>query len=86
MIYELIAYSTDHRYGDDVRYREYTSSKKKAERFGKIPKIQFTNSGHGIVFQAWEHKGRRNPEVRELAKYIQEELMKMEVIDKKNDN
>lgn len=39
----------------DCRYREYTTSAKKAETFKGVPKIQFTDSGHGIV-----------PHVREL--------------------
>jgi hypothetical protein len=55
-VYELVAFSTE-RY-DDVRYRYYTSSKKMAEAFDKVPKIQFTDSGHGIVFN-----------VRTLVKY-----------------
>ena len=59
MVYELIGYNTDSRYRDDVRHREYTMSAKKAELFRQIPKIQFTDSGHGIVFAAHEHRGPR---------------------------
>ena len=70
MIYVLEAYNTDSRYRDDVRYREYTSSKKKAELFNKIPKIQFSDSGHGIVFYAHEHKGQRKPPITELRDYV----------------
>ena len=50
----LEGFGTDSRYGDDVRYRAYTTSAKKAEAFNRIPRIQFTDSGHGIVFSAWQ--------------------------------
>jgi hypothetical protein len=73
MIYELIAYNTDCRY-NDVRYREYTSSKKKAELFNQIPKIQFTDSGHGIIFYSREHKGYKKPEIKTLRDYVQRNL------------
>lgn len=45
----------------DCRYREYTTSKKKAELFKQVPKIRFTDSGHGIVPAVREHSGRREP-------------------------
>ena len=70
MIYELLAYNTDCRYQQDIRYREYTKSKKKADAFNEIPKIQFTDSGHGIVFSASEHKGAKKPIVRILSDYV----------------
>lgn len=72
MVYELIGYSTDSRYPDDVRHREYTTSRKKAELFDQIPKIQFTDSGHGIVFAAVEHRGPRKPTRR--MDYVREQL------------
>ncbi len=74
MVWELIGFNTDQRY-DDVRYRSYTSSRKKAELFKQIPKIQFTDSGHGIVFSAREHKGKRKPIVTILGYYINEQLV-----------
>lgn len=74
MIYLLQAYNTDSRYPWDVRYREYTSSKRKAEAFDKIPKIQFTDSGHGIVFSAREHHGKRKPTIHEVSTYVYEHL------------
>ena len=77
MIWELEAYNIDSRYGSDVRYREYTSSRKRAEAFNKIPKIQFTDSGHGIFFYARPHKGRRKPRIITLSDYVREELLKM---------
>lgn len=45
----------------DVRYREYTTSAKKADLFKNVPKIQFTDSGHGIVPHVREHRGHREP-------------------------
>lgn len=74
MIYVLEAYNTDSRYPSDVRFRKYTTSKKLADKFRQIPKIQFTDSGHGIVFSASEHKGLRKPERGELAKYVREHM------------
>lgn len=72
----LEGFNTDRRYSDDVRYRAYTSSKRKAEAFGQIPKIQFTDSGHGIVFSATEVKpGTRRLEPRYgLSDYVREHL------------
>jgi hypothetical protein len=72
MVYELIGFSTDSRDRDDVRHREYTTSEKKARLFDLIPKIQFTDSGHGIVFAAVEHSGRRLPTRR--MDYVREQL------------
>ena len=72
MVWELIGYGTDSRYLDDVRHREYTSSRKRAEMFKRIPRIQFTDSGHGIVFHAVEHRGRRKPTRR--MDYVEEQL------------
>ena len=77
MIYELIAYNTDSRYPNDIRYRDYTASKRMAAQFSKIPKIQFTDSGHGIVFQSHPHSGKRNPRNTYLWNYVHEELAKM---------
>ena len=74
MTYELIAYNTDGRYPTDVRYRDYTASKKRADGFSKIPKIQFTDSGHGIVFSVREHRGKRKPIIHELSMYVYEHL------------
>ena len=73
MVYELVAYNTDQRY-DDVRYRRYTNSKKKAEAFEKIPKIQFTDSGHGIVFCTREHSGLRKQTCSQLADYVRKHM------------
>ena len=77
MVYELIAYNTDSRYPDDIRYRRYTSSKRLANNFAKIPKIQFTDSGHGIVFLAREHHGHEYPERSEIYDYVNTKLHEM---------
>jgi hypothetical protein len=74
VVFELIAYGTGSPTGD-VRYREYTSSRRRAEMFAAIPKIQFTDSGHGVVFVARDHKGRRSPEVRDVAEYVRKHMV-----------
>jgi len=76
-VYLLEGYNTDSRYSADVRYREYTTSKRRAELFDKIPKIQFSDSGHGIVFSATEHKGHRKPRRTELFHYVFEQIGKL---------
>jgi hypothetical protein len=72
----LEAYGTDSRYGDDVRFRAYTTSRKQAEAFNAIPRIQFTDSGHGIVFSAIELAPRtpRKPKRYELSGYVREHM------------
>jgi hypothetical protein len=64
---------------NDVRYREYTTSEKKAELFKKVPKIQFTDSGHGIVPAVREHsKGRpREPRNMVLQDHVVDALKAM---------
>lgn len=72
----LEGFNTDRRYSDDVRYRAYTTSKRKAAAFSRIPKIQFTDSGHGIVFSATELPRRtRKLEPRYgLDEYVREHM------------
>jgi hypothetical protein len=72
----LEAFNTDSRYPDDVRYRDYTTSARKAEAFERIPKIQFSDSGRGIVFRAVElaPKTRRLPKILGLREHIEEHL------------
>jgi hypothetical protein len=82
-VYVLEAYNTDSRYPNDIRYREYTTSKTRADLFNKIPKIQFSDSGHGIVFWSHEHKGKRKELRRELSSYVFENLLKLKPITKK---
>jgi len=56
----------------DCRYREYTTSVKKAELFKSVPKIQFTDSGHGIVPHVREHRGHREPRNMLLRDHVQD--------------
>jgi len=58
----------------DIRYREYTSSAKKAELFRGVPRIDFTDSGHGIVPHVREHSGRREPRNTQLADHVQSHI------------
>jgi hypothetical protein len=45
----------------DVRYREYTTSAKKADLFKQVPAIRFTDTAHHIIPVVKEHAGRRLP-------------------------
>lgn len=76
-VYVLEAYNTDSRYPTDIRYREYTTSEKRAGLFRKIPKIPFSDSGHGICFSATEHKGHRLPRQTQLSTYVCEQMSKL---------
>jgi len=55
---------------DDVRYREYTTSARKADLFKAVPKIAFTDSGHHIIPVVKEHRGKRLPINRMLADHV----------------
>ena len=85
-VWELVAYNTDSRYRQDIRYREYTTSKVRAEAFGRIPKIQFTDSGHGIVFDARPHKGHLQPAIRALSDYVTNHLTVTKPAKRRNVN
>lgn len=74
MLWELTAYNTESCYSNDIRYRSYTTSERKAKAFNQIPKIQFTDSGHGIAFMAWPAKNRSKPLINHLAEYVQKSL------------
>jgi hypothetical protein len=51
----------------EARWREYTYSDAKAEAWERLPRIQFTDSGHGIVFQAHRlEPGAKRERVRPL--------------------
>lgn len=84
MLYELKGYGTDSRYYPDIRYREYTTSRKRAEMFSKIPKIPFSDSGHGIVFCSNLHIGNRKPVVSALRDYVFKEMHKIMESEKKD--
>ncbi len=53
----------------DVRYRAYTKSEKKMHRFEiLVTKIQFTDSGHGLVPHV--SKGRTGPKINIVADHV----------------
>jgi hypothetical protein len=60
---------------DDVRYREYTTSERKIAAFKAIPKIQFTDSGHGVV-PVITAMGKRKRErvILSLKDYVMEKM------------
>lgn len=58
----------------DVRYRAYTTSARKAEAFRSIPKIKFTDSAHGIVPTVSE--GRQGAVITILASHVAEHMPK----------
>jgi hypothetical protein len=58
----------------DVRYREYTTSVRKAEAFRNIPKIKFTDNGHGIVPVVKDHIGRREKPISILRDHVASNL------------
>ena len=76
-VYELVGFNTDSRYREDVRYRTYTTSERRAKEFDQIDRIQFSDSGHGIVFSARPHRGRRLPECRTVSDHVQRELARI---------
>lgn len=61
----------------DCRYRAYTKSVKKAEAFKLVSKIQFTDSGHGIVPVVTEGERKRGPVINILAGYVQDQTRVM---------
>lgn len=71
-VYCLEIYSTDRR-SDDVRYRAYTTSARKADEFRrKVTRIPFTDSGHGLVPGVFEMRPgqRRKPVITALAEHV----------------
>lgn len=60
-VWKCVGYDTGAR---EDRYRIYTASAKRALLWEHIPRIDFTDSGHGIVFTARQHSGKRQPERR----------------------
>lgn len=45
----------------DVRYRDYTSSERRAAKFRLVPKVRFTDSSHGVVPVVTERNNPRAP-------------------------
>lgn len=73
-LYELIGFSTERPGFVDVRFRDYTTSGRKAEKFSKIPKIQFSDSNHGIVFSAIPCRSRTKPKINILQDYVNKHM------------
>lgn len=71
----LTAWSSEDK--NDVRYRRYTSSLRTKQAFERIPKIQFTDTGHGIIFSADQVESRRAPVVTILDKHVNAELRRI---------
>ncbi len=72
-VWLLYGYDTDAR---QDRVREYTSSAREAFRWTQIKRIDFTDSGHGIVFGSRPHKGKRAP-VRRRTDHVERELQRI---------
>jgi hypothetical protein len=66
---------------DGVRHRQYTTSERTADLFKRIPRIQFSDSGHGIVFTARPHSGARMP-VRRM-EYVAEQMARLRAEDRR---
>lgn len=62
----------------DCRYRAYTSSQKMADLFEKVPKIKFTDSGHGLVTVVGKAAPPYRPTISILATYVRTEMRKLE--------
>ena len=69
-MYRLELRSTEN--WDDVRYRDYTSSEDRMKRFEALPKIQFTDSGHGIVPVVSKCGSRGRDQVNVLETYVRQ--------------
>lgn len=65
----------------DVRYREYTTSGKKADLFKQVPKIRFTDTAHHIIPVVKEHRGKREPHNRILADHVQSAIISLNLAD-----
>jgi hypothetical protein len=68
----------------DVRYREYTTSARKADLFKQVPKIRFTDSGHHIIPFVKETAGKRQPVIRHLREHVEDALRGIKREDRKS--
>lgn len=73
MIWELEGYDTELR---EARCREYTRSQRTADLWVRIPRLQFSDSGHGVVFTRRPHSGARRLTIRRMD-YADEWLRKL---------
>lgn len=61
----------------DIRYRQYTTSEKTVRFFKTFPKINFTDSGHGIVPSVSLVSGsKRKPNIRSLWEEVEAHYLK----------
>jgi hypothetical protein len=67
----------------DVRYRCYTQSVKKAEQFKKIKRVQFTDSGHGIVPVVTEAKPPYQKPAHDMRNYVNAQMDLIRAEEKK---
>lgn len=71
MTYALEIRSTQN--WDDVRFRDYTTSKARADNFkAKVKRIDFTDSGHGLVPVVREVPRRKADKITVLADHVRE--------------
>lgn len=76
-VYVLLGISTEEHGPRAVRHREYTTSEKTARLFAQIPKLGFTDSGHGIVYTAARKPpGKRLPELRD-SPHVREHMARL---------
>jgi hypothetical protein len=62
--YMLLAFNTENHL--DIRFCDYTTSIVKVQAWERVPKIQFTDSGHGIIFVARLSQQRSRKPCNEL--------------------
>lgn len=65
--YELYGMSTEDQ---KLRYRAYTTSERVAKEFeAAVPKIQFSDSGHGVVF-GYRLAPSKKPRITECEEHV----------------
>jgi len=72
-----IGYSTEEQGENKIRHRVYTQSEITAEAWRRIPRIDFTDSGHGIAFTSYAHNGKRKLEKLDLYRHVDEHLPRL---------
>lgn len=78
VIYELIGFSTEEHGERSIRHRRYTTSRTLALAWARLPRVQFTDSGHGIEF--WVHEGARRSKDRPEKGYNSEFERKLQAL------
>lgn len=76
MTWELTAVDTQTR---NVRHREYTNSSVRAQAWNRIPRIQFSDSYHGIIFVTARHHARKRlPYITALQDHVSKHLPELQ--------